>query len=32
MTTHVLDTSPGEPAAGVAVRLEHLAYSTYRGN
>jgi 5-hydroxyisourate hydrolase len=25
VTTHVLDTSLGRPAAGVSVRLEHLA-------
>ncbi len=25
ITTHVLDTSQGRPAAGVPVRLEHLA-------
>jgi len=25
VTTHVLDTSLGQPAAGVPVRLEHLA-------
>ena len=29
ITTHVLDTSRGRPAAGVAVRLEHLHAVNY---
>lgn len=35
VTTRVLDTSLGRPAAAVPVRLEHLspfAYSTCRGS
>jgi 5-hydroxyisourate hydrolase-like protein (transthyretin family) len=30
VTTHVLDTSLGQPAAGVPVRLEHVTQASQR--